>query len=276
MQTPAVYSLTEIPYESVMLVAATFFLGWTKEVMGSSHHILNVLELGISRDGFHFSGFPQLNAPGYSPLVGLPAVQSPNNYVTWTKSALVNDTHAMLYWTETLGEAVPYANVPHQGVLRRDGFASVGQDCVDSGHSTGLLLTHLLELRHIRTSRATLQLRVNVKCVRGGELRTGMIRPLNSLNATPSRIAIDVQAEQKADCESPEIDFECLSRMMIPGFSLDESIPITGDSTDRVVLWSPAPVGIQPQTPQRHPPGFHLLFELRNCRLYSFWFDART
>jgi hypothetical protein len=55
----------------------------------------------------------------YSPLVGLPALESPSNYVTWTKAALVNDSHGhvMLHWSEVLNyreEPVPYAYIAYQ------------------------------------------------------------------------------------------------------------------------------------------------------------------
>jgi len=255
LQIPGVYSLTGIPYESVMLVAATFFLGMTRDVMGSesNRHTINVMEIGVSRDGFHYSGFPDLTAAEYSPLVGLPALKSPNNYVTWTKAALVNDSHVMLHWSEVLNfleEPVPYAYIAYQGALRRDGFASIGHEGIDSGSSEGMLLTHLLELPD-SDSPMLRTLRVNVKCARGGELRTGMVRPINC-----------------------SVDLQCLSRMMLPGFGIEESIPVTGDATDHIVLWAQPPWPMDYESAGAHHGTFHLLFQMRNCHLYSFWFEA--
>jgi hypothetical protein len=256
---PGVYSLTGIPYESVMLVAATFFLGVTRDVMGSEslRHTINVMEIGVSRDGFHYSGFPDLTAAEYSPLVGLPALKSPNNYVTWTKAALVNDSHVMLHWSEVLNfleEPVPYAYIAYQGALRRDGFASVGHEGIDSGSSEGMLLTHLLELEN-HDSPMLRTLRVNVKCARGGELRTGMLHPI-SCNGDLERLP------------------SMMSVTMLPGFGIEESIPVTGDATDHIVLWAQPPWPMDYESAGAHHGTFHLLFQMRNCHLYSFWFEA--
>jgi hypothetical protein len=124
-------------------------------------------------------------------LVGLPALEpeSPSNYVTWTKAALANDSHdchviMMLRWSEVLNyreEPVPYASIAYQKTfqgplsesVRRDGFASIGHEGIDSGSSEGLLLTHwhLLELEN-HAGPMLQTLRVNVRCARGGELPT--------------------------------------------------------------------------------------------------------
>jgi hypothetical protein len=86
----------------------------------------------------------------------------------------------MLHWSEVLNyreEPAPYAYIAYQKIfqgplsVRRDGFASIGHEGIDSGSSEGLLLTHLLELEN-HAGPMLQTLRVNVRCARGGELRT--------------------------------------------------------------------------------------------------------
>ena len=117
-----------------------------------------------------------------------------------------------------------------------------------------MLLTHLLELQD-SDSPMLQTLRVNVKCARGGELRTGMVRPIS--------------------CNG---DLECLPSMMsvtmLPGFGIEESIPVTGDATDHIVLWAQPPWPMDYESAGAHHGTFHLLFRMRNCHLYSFWFEA--
>ena len=114
---PSVYSAVEVAYESVMLLLVNWFMD--KNATG---HTRTLLDIGISRDGFHVSGLPQLDSNDYLPLIGVPAIHSPNQYPFWVQvniqntyscifiapinvlsdgqTVLSNQSHVKMHWCE--------------------------------------------------------------------------------------------------------------------------------------------------------------------------------
>ena len=149
-QHPAVYHVTEMPYETVMLVMLNHFIGRL-----SGGNAVCYLDIAASRDGFHISGWPDFGAVDYKPLVGHPPDVPPNQYANFVQSLLVDTDTARVHWCEGV------VNQCWQGSFRRDGFASVASN----PGQTGVLVTRPLLLEW---PALCAELHVNVACSADG------------------------------------------------------------------------------------------------------------
>ena len=177
------YSILEAPNESVLLVLVNNFIARDR---ATASPIL-LLDVGISRDGFHMSGLPPWGAESYEPLIGLPHRLPPNRYPNWLPSVLVDREHLSLHWCE---HPCTYAQsrsmdehhciICYQGRFRRDGLASVGSA---EPHQLGVWWSHPLWLEY--RSGATAVLHVNVECSHSGILTASILSDMSVSKSKP-------------------------------------------------------------------------------------------
>ena len=184
-QYPSVYHVTETPYESVMLVMLSHFIGrnqhWTPIVF---------LDIATSHDGFHISGWPEFGSEDYAPLIGLPPDKMGHRYALWLQSLLINEDHVSVHWCNGLiGEWKGYAANDgdsvecYQGWFRRDGFTSL-----NAGLQMGTLVTRPLRLKD-EPSHA--QLHANVACGANGKMIVSILEEGNVLGSTSLKGEMD-------------------------------------------------------------------------------------
>ena len=184
-QHPSVYRVSETPYESIMLVMLSHFIGrnknWTPYIF---------LDIATSHDGFHISGWPEFDSADYTPLIGLPPDKEGQRYAKWLQSLLIDEDHVYLHWCNSLiGEWQGYAASDgdsvtcYQGWFRRDGFASLNT----GPGQTGTLVTRLLTLKD-QSSYA--RLHVNAACSAAGNVRVSVLNQ-GEVHGSASVIGVD-------------------------------------------------------------------------------------
>lgn len=233
-EVPQLYDLNAVAYESIMLGLIAIFFGPPNPVAAEQGvPKTNDLELGFSRDGFHW------DRPDRRPFI--PATRTPS---TWGRgyihaaggTCLVVGDKLYFYYGAWSGESPRLsgsmmgghqaANAMYAGggtglaTLRRDGFASI-----DAGQDGGLLTTKLVTFdgRHLFVNADTIS----------GELRV-----------------------------------EVLDRhgTVVAPYSADNCVPMSIDGTRQMVMWE----GSDDLSTLRSTP-LRFRFHLTNGSLYSFW-----
>lgn len=237
--TPQLYDLNAVAYESVLLGAFAVFYGPQNEVCARTGEVKIIdLQIATSRDGFHW------HRPCRSPFIACSRRRG-----AWDCGylhaagglCLVVGDELWFYFGAFSGASpvlapgqtgdYPQENAMYAGAstglatLRRDGFASL-----DAGEEEGELVTRPVTFTGEH-------LFVNV------DARNGALR-------------VEVLDEDGAT---------------IPGFSADQCVPVTVDSTRHRVVWE-GEGGLG--TLARRPLSFR--FRLRHGSLYSFWVSPTT
>ena len=237
-EVPQLYDLNAVAYESIMLGLIAIFFGPPNPVAAEQGvPKTNDLELGFSRDGFHW------DRPDRRPFI--PATRTPS---TWGRgyihaaggTCLVVGDKLYFYYGAWSGESPRLsgsmmgghqaANAMYAGggtglaTLRRDGFASI-----DAGQDGGLLTTKLVTFdgRHLF---------VNADTISGG------------------------------------LRVEVLDRhgTVVAPYSADNCVPMSIDGTRQMVMWE----GSDNLSTLRSTP-LRFRFHLTNGSLYSFWMSHK-
>jgi len=226
------YNVDAIAYESLMVFMLTIWTGNERLDVdtGTAASKSNAVHVGFSRDGFHVS---RPSAERRRPFIGPGEPESWNEGNVQSVAAGItivgpeDQEELFIYFSARENRLVASDRLERRG---RMGLARLRRDgfaSLDAGEDRGMLTTRLLRFDH-----ADGFLFVNTDA-RGGELRVEVIDE---------------------------------NWIVVPGLSLDECIPLTVDSTRKMVAWtSTQSVG------RMRGARFRLRFNLRSARLFSFW-----
>ena len=230
-ERPELYNLDCTGYESVMLGLFTI---WRGESLVREK--INEIEVGFSRDGFHW------DRPDRSTFLGVSQTPGAWNYANVQSAGggcLVVGDHLYFYVSGRQGRpgtAEPGVCTTGLAMLRRDGFASM--DWLAGGSSV---------------------IRGRVTGAAGGVLTTRPVR------FTGKHLFVN------ADLQQGELRVEVLDRagVVITPFTAAGCVPATGNGTKMAVRWSGADLANLAGREVR------FRFTMSKGRLYAFWVSPR-
>jgi hypothetical protein len=135
---PELYNLDAIAYESLMLGAFSIWKGHTSDYPARDK--INEIQLGFSRDGFHW------DRPWRQPFIGVSESAAAPNHSNLQSAGgvcLIVGDELHFYFSQRQSRDIamrPGVSSTGLATLRRDGFASM-----DAGESEGVLTTRLLK-----------------------------------------------------------------------------------------------------------------------------------